>query len=207
MAQNTNISFDDFIQKFSQTISKVDKVNDQKIIPQDTQELNSFLATTFSGACVNYTNEQMLNPSINYHFANTAGVNHCSHPSVVNPINMAPSCVFVDRQSRCPFYVPDLLTLKKSTSTTLNLSLTKIRTYDGSYVYLIHNDTGSVYQKFDFKKLSITDNDLDAEALRLFDIYLHEIQLTDLSYSDEDQFNNNNSNTIAKSSYLLSLIS
>lgn len=207
MGENVNITFDDFIQKFTSLKGKTNIMNNDSSIPQNVEELNLFLANHFSATCVNYTNEHMLNPSINYHFANTAGVNHCSHPAVVSPVNMAPSCVFLDRQSRCPFYVPDLATIKKSTSRTLNLSLTKIRTRDGSYVYLVHNDTGSVYQKFEFTKLSSTDNDLDTEALRLFDLYLNEVGLNDLSYSIEDGFNHNNNDPVAKSSYLLSLIS
>jgi hypothetical protein len=162
------------------------------------------IAKDQNASCKHFTVHSMLNHSSNYQYANTADVNHCSNPIFISSQNPIPLCPFYPVNSACAVYEPDISILQTCLSDNVTLFLSKLRSFDGSYVYVIHSDTGSVYNKYTYTDLDAKTNDLDSEAIRLFNLNILEFQLNNSSVQLDVP---NVSEEPKNSSYLSSLLS
>lgn len=176
----------------------------------DPTVIDSMLALTVAQqgvACSHFTPSTMLNPSPLYSFANNPGYDSCSNQSVaeLNPGQVFVKCQFSNRNYVCPYYSPHYqIITKHSLNDNRFYYLTRFRSYSGSYTYKIYDSNSNVYQVFEYTNLSIKDNDLDSEALALFNLFLKDSMLETKPLND---VTDSVSSKPQKTSYLSTLVS
>lgn len=167
---------------------------------------NKLSDTSHTICCKHFTNSNMLNPSAEYKYANSAGMNGCSASSRFSPSHSQTvfRCEYPDRQSICPMFSPDFRTVKEASVSGVTYFLNSYRLVNGSYLYKIIDSENNTYFDFSYDNLSSKEYDLDQETEMLFDEFLSSFQ-EKINYSDSksSEFQEEKK----KNSYLLALIS
>lgn len=175
------------------------------------------IATDSSASCKNFTHKDMLNPSPDYMYANNPGIYVCSSElmkaALPQPVAVA-TCNFVIRQASCPFYSPDFSVLLKSSVTTYNntitFTLSRFRSFNGSYFYKIYDSNGVVYFDLSYPEISNVNKEIDEEAKGVFFNFLNECSsqpVQDLSVENVSDLLSDQQEQKNTKSYLSSLIS
>lgn len=143
------------------------------------------IAVSSRASCTHFTSASMLNPSKDYKFANTAGVDSCSCPMrATDPANPHMRCEFPTRQGMCGLYSPDYTILKKSVSENSNVFyLSRFKTRSSSYSYKIYDKNNNVYNTFDYVDISLATNALDEEVFVFYYMLLDQMMI---KYTDEE---------------------
>lgn len=162
------------------------------------------IATSSRAACTYFTSASMLNPSKDYKFANTGGVNSCSCPMrASDPANQHMRCEFTARQNNCVLYFPDFTILKKSVSENSNVFyLSRFKTKDSSYSYKIYDKFLNVYNAFNYVDIELANNSLDEEVTVFYYALLDQMMI---KYQDE-QLDNNNQPSAVPVSFIKTLV-
>jgi hypothetical protein len=152
---------------------------------QTDKDLALALATSSRAACTHFTSASMLNPSKEYKFANTGGVNSCSCPMrAPEPNSLHMRCEFTTRQIMCGLYYPDFTVLKKSVSENSNVFyLSRFKTKDSSYSYKIYDKFLNVYNTFDYTDIDLAKNPLDEEVTVFYYALLDQMMI---NYKDQE---------------------
>lgn len=139
------------------------------------------IAAQYEFTCKSFTHKDMLNPSDKYEYANNPGIYACSSP-IMKLASSQPTavtnCAFPNRQSSCPFYVPDFLISSKASAThaekTTSYYLTRFRSFNGTYDYRIYTSDEKVLFTLSYTNLSNLDNSVEEEAKKVFINFLEE---------------------------------
>jgi hypothetical protein len=187
------------LQLFSEDLSEV---SDEQL---DTAL--AIRATNLPISCSHYTSSKMVNPNPSYRFANNPGINVCSNP-VINASSSDNSPVVCPHSvvhSTCPYYSPDYQIIKKVADTStdnLFYYLTKYKTPQDYYTYVIYDSKANVYSNFIYT--DIKDDDLNSEAFALFDAFINDLMV---NVSDVDLYDSVDQQKVEKKSYFSTIFS